>query len=294
MHQVTPDLYDRLGVTLQSVIGYWRPVLFLAGMAVLAVPWLVGLVLRVSARARVEADLAAADVARAAADVARAAADREQARQLAQVREDQTRLARDVHDVVGHSLAAVLAQAESGQYLPDDDPAALKRTLATIATSARTSLQNVRQVLSATQEAGTASTPGLDSLVEGLRTSGHEVVATQLGTPRPLPPELEVTAFRVLQEMTTNAMRHGRRDRPVTVRRHWPDGTDEAALTITVENVAKHPPLPPEPQTPTGQGLVGMRERLEAVGGRLDVCQRDVAGERTFTVTAWLPVATRP
>lgn len=287
VRQVTPDTYDMLGTTLQSFVGYWRPVLVLIGTAVLAVPWLVGLVLRVSARARVDADLAAADVARAAAD-------REQAKQLAQVRENQARLARDVHDVVGHSLAAILAQAESGQYLLDEDPAALKRTMATIADSARTSLQNVRQVLSATREPATASTPGLDSLVEGLRTSGHEVVATRLGTPRPLPPELEMTAFRVLQEMTTNAMKHGRRDRPVTVRQHWSDSNNEAALRITVENIAKCPPQSPKLQAPTGQGLFGMRERLESVSGRLDVCQRDVAGERTFTVTAWIPVAPRP
>ena len=113
------------------------------GVLVLAVPWLAGLALRATARARTS------EVGQEAAEVDAALAQREaaQAQEIAALREDQARLARDVHDVVGHSLAVILAQAESAQYLPDD-PAHLKTTLATIATSARTSLQDVRHVLS--------------------------------------------------------------------------------------------------------------------------------------------------
>jgi len=233
------------------------------GAVTLAAPWLAGLAVRFSARAR------ASQVRQREAEV------REQeSAEVARLRSDQARLAADVHDVVGHSLAVILAQAESGQYLPDDDPARLKRTLAVIATSARTSLQDVRAVLTTTREDPLPT--DLDDLVDGVRRSGREVVDTQTGRPQPLPPDLAPVAYRVLQEMVTNALRHGRRDAPVLVDRTWDDG-----LRIRVENeVGDGGP------TPGGRGLVGMRERLDAVGGQLDVDDRT----GRFVVTARVPV----
>ena len=118
----------------------------------------------------------------------------------------------------------------------------------------------------------------LDSLVEGVRASGHVVESTLVGAPQPMPPELEVVAFRVLQEMLTNAIKHGRRDRPVLVERHW-----EGDLRIEVQNTVSE-----ESGQSGGQGLVGMRRRLESVGGRLDVRRR--SDPPTFTATAWVPI----
>jgi signal transduction histidine kinase len=268
------------------------------GLLVLGVPWLAGLALRATARAR----RSEVRKEQAEADAARAHRETEQAREIARLREEQTALARDVHDVVGHSLAVILAQAESGQYLPDDDPAALKRTLATIATSARSSLQDVRQVLSGSPEPAPAPTGAFEELVGGVRAAGHEVSATEVGTPQPLPPELDVVAHRVVQEMLTNAVKHGRRDRPVLVERHWPEGSWDRDLRIEVRNVAEHGDDETQPlravqgpggQRPGGQGLDGMRRRLDAVGGRLDVRRRDEDGEPTFTATAWVPVSGR-
>lgn len=282
----------------------------LAGAAVLSIPWLVGLALRFSDRAT--ASQAGQEAAEEVA--ARARRESEQAREIARLRDDQARLARDVHDVVGHSLAVILAQAESAQYAADGDTEKLKTTLATIATSARSSLQDVRHVLttaSGEQPTDVAPRP-LDTLVEGVRASGHEVVSRELGTPQPMPPDLEVVAFRVLQEMLTNAIRHGSRDEPVFVERHWPDGSWAGELRIEVRNSLSSrdderaateetqpltalgtsaPPSPPE----EGRGLDGMRRRLEACGGRLDVRRRESAGAEdpaTFTTTAWVPVRT--
>ncbi|RYB94389.1 hypothetical protein EUA93_08550 [Nocardioides oleivorans] len=271
------------------------------GMLVLGSPWLLGLALRFGSRAEQSrvSQVAAEDHA------ARAVQESEQAREIARLREEQTRMARDVHDVVGHSLAVILAQAESAQYLKDADAGALndklKDTLATIATSARTSLQDVRQVLTTTKDQTASGRSGsLDSLIEGVRSSGHEVVSTVVGQPQPLPPELETVAYRVLQEMLTNAIKHGRRDAPVTVERHW-----EGELRIEVRNVVGGEPVPDATQpirsvssdptaavpVPTpGQGVDGMRRRLEAVGGKLDVRRREEAGGTTFTSTAWVPV----
>ncbi len=252
------------------------------GMSVLGVPWLAGLALRFSARA------SESRVSQVAAET-----QRDQAEEIAQLRDEQARLARDVHDVVGHSLAVILAQAESAQYLKDADTEALRVTMANIATSARTSLQDVRQVLTTTSGAAApARTAGLDSLVEGVRASGHEVRSTEIGAPQPLPPELDGVAFRVLQEMLTNAIKHGQRGEPILVERHW-----EGELRIEVRNVIDtdtpetQPVVLAEPVPEhRGQGLDGMRRRLESVGGRLDVRRRAEPGGPTFTATAWVPV----
>jgi signal transduction histidine kinase len=284
-------LYDALntaGVRVLAGRAYdgtngWRVPAGLLGTALLTAPWLLGLALRFSAGSQ---------ASRASQVVAEA--ERDQAEEIARLREDQARLARDVHDVVGHSLAVILAQAESAQYLDDADTAALKRTMANIAMSARSSLDDVRTVLASTQGAPSAPARGadLESLLDGVRASGHIVESTVDGTAHPMPPELEVVAFRVLQEMLTNAIKHGRRDQPVVVERHW-----SGDLRIEVQNavVDHRPPDETQPincvplSSPAGgQGIDGMRRRLEAVGGRLDVRRR--TDPPTFTATAWVPV----
>jgi signal transduction histidine kinase len=257
----------------------WRVVLGIAVVAVLGLPWLAGLAARFVERAAESRR----SMVMAEEQAARAHREMEQAQEIARLRDEQARLARDVHDVVGHSLAVILAQAESAQYLQDTDGARLKGTMATIADSARTSLRDVRQVLSAAAAPPGPRGGGLDTLIDGLRAAGHEVDATEFGTARPLPPELEVVAYRVLQEMLTNALKHGRRDRPIQVERHW--GEDGGDLRLEVSNVAEEP-AEPNP----GQGLVGMRRRLESVGGRLDVRRRQSPDGTVFTATAWVPV----
>ena len=286
-------LYDALGtagirvLTSRAYDGTngWRLPAGMLGTALLMAPWLLGLALRFSARSQ--------DSRRSQVE---AEAERDQAAEIARLRDEQTRLAHDVHDVVGHSLAVILAQAESAQFREDDDSAALKQTMANIATSARGSLEDVRQVLAATSgtAAPAARQADLDSLVAGVRASGHDVESTLVGTPQPMPPELEVVAYRVLQEMLTNAIKHGRRDRPVRVERHW-----EGDLRIEVQNdvattLEETQPITvgAEPVDTGGQGIAGMRRRLESVGGRLDVRRR--SDPPTFTATAWVPVrATR-
>ncbi len=296
--------YEELIDAAYRVSDSWEVGAVIIGMALLGVPWLAGLTLRFVARAR------RSEVQQVAAEevAARAQRETEQAREIARLRDEQARMARDVHDVVGHSLAVILAQAESAQYLPDD-PEGLKQTMATIATSARGSLQDVRQVLAGPEHPASGRTGGLDTLIEGVRASGHEVVTTEIGTPQPLPPDLEVVAFRVLQEMLTNAIKHGRRGEPVQVERHWPEGSWDRDLRIEVRNVEDraieetHPVRPIDPELGdavaadhllAGQGLDGMRRRLDSVGGRIDVRRRDDPEGPTFTTTAWVPVRVAP
>lgn len=261
-----------------------RLALSLVGLLVIAGPWPAGLIVRFLERARTsrESMLAAEEAAEAARR------ETEHAREIAHLRDQQTRLATDVHDVVGHSLAVILAQAESGQYL--EDAAKLKKTMQTIATSARSSLQEVRQVLSSTQQATTVAgdVGTFDELIDGVRGSGHEIVATERGTPRQLPRETEAVAYRVVQEMLTNAIRHGRRDRPIVAERHWPAAQPAGgALRIEVSNMTQDGGAG-SPAGGAGRGLDGMRRRLESIGGHLEV-RRDEAAT-SFTVTAWVPV----
>lgn len=273
------------GSRLGGIIGQEPTVqltLSLIGVLVVAAPWPAGLVMRFRERA------SASRTSMLAAEEAAAGAWREteHAREIAHLRDQQTRLARDVHDVVGHSLAVILAQAESGQYL--DDTVTLKKTLRTIATSARSSLQDVRQVLSSTQDPTMVrgDADRFDALIAGVRGSGHEIVATELGTPCPLPREAAAVANRVFQEMLTNAIKHGRRDQPVTATRHWPSADGLAdALRIEVTNMTEA-----SGHDGAGRGLDGMRRRLEAIGGRLDVRRHEQPTGTTFTVTAYLPV----
>jgi signal transduction histidine kinase len=263
------------GSRIDDVVSQ-RPTLELAlslvAMLLVAAPWPAGLVMRSLDGAR--ASRASMLAAEEEATLARRETDH--VREVVQLRDQQTRLARDVHDVVGHSLAVILAQAESGQYL--DDTEKLKKTLRTIATSARSSLQDVRQVLSSTRDPATV--PEFDGLIAGARDSGHEIVATEAGTPRELSGETAAVAYRVFQEMLTNAIKHGRRDRPIVTDRHWTT-TPADALLIEVTNGTDGGGT-----TGDGSGLDGMRRRLEEVGGHLDV---QAAGS-TFTVTAVVPV----
>jgi signal transduction histidine kinase len=270
---------DRLGG------GVIRPgvTVLTAAVIVLGLPWLLGFALRMRSRA------VASQVVSAAAEQRRAAAEdqRAQAQELAEARAEQTRLARDVHDVVGHSLAVILAQAQSGDYLPDEDPERLKQAMRDIADSARASLQDVRHILAETsgdpREAAPDRDPDprdgdLDRLLEDVRGAGLDIRETVTGTARPLPPARAIAVYRVLQEMLTNTIKHGAPGAPVHVRRDWTDG-----LTIEVRNVARAG----EPaRTADGRGLDGMRERLAAAGGTFAVS----SDQQVFTARAWLPV----
>ncbi|WP_157392192.1 sensor histidine kinase [Nocardia terrae] len=262
-----------IGVLAVWSLGSYSALLFIT---LLGGAWLAGLALRRSAD---RADASLASQRAAEAETEQAHREREQAREIARLREEQAQLARDVHDVVGHSLAVILAQAESAQFLGADDGAALRDSLANIATLARASLRDVRQVLTANDAPDTG--PGeLRTLVEGVRAGGYEISFDETGPARTLPPDLATVAYRVVQEMLTNAIRHGSRESPVVVEVEW-----AGELRIRTVNAVA------EPETGSGgSGLDGMRRRVESVGGRLEIRREDTHEPSTFSVIAWIPV----
>ena len=268
----------------QQLSDTWQIGAAVLAMACLAVPWMAGLVLRFSNRAAASLESKAA----AEAEAAQAQRESEQAREIAHLREQQAQLAHDVHDVVGHSLAVILAQAESAQFLDEADTAALRLSMANIATSARSSLQDVRQVLTPAPESAPAP-GGLVDLIEGVRASGHEISFTETGAARPLPPEIATIAYRVLQEMLTNAIRHGDRSKVLAVALDW--GSE---LTVEVTNFVGTDEAPADQaEVPGGgQGVHGMRRRLESAGGRLEILRRDAGSLQTFTATGSVPLRT--
>lgn len=249
-------------------------------IAMVSAAWLGGIVVRSVEQAR----QSRASQAVAEAEAARVQQEAAHLLEIARLRETQARLSNDVHDVVGHTLAVILAQTESAQYLPDSDVQDLKRMMRTIADSTRMSLREVRRVLRSVSDRPVSGPPGsLDRLVDGVRASGREVQLTEVGSPRPLPPGLDVVAFHVLQEMLTNAVKYGRRDTPIMVERRW-----AAELRIEVSNVIGTRPGPGGTPPLGGQGIEGMRRRLASVGGRFDI-RHEEEPDGTYTVTAWVP-----
>jgi signal transduction histidine kinase len=252
----------------------YRPNLF-AGLVVLAVfggAWLLGYSRRLKSAAD-ESRSAQVD-AEAERDVA--TAERDVAAEVARLKEAQAALARDVHDVVGHSLAVILAQAESAEYLPDDDVPALRAAVDAIKGSARSALGEVRTVLSATQSSAESAPPGdVRQLIESTRKSGCDVVMEEIGQQVDISADENAVAYRVLQELLTNAIRHGMRDGTIRVVREWLPGE----LRIEVTNQYE----PGDPATcRDGHGLMGIRQRLTRMGGRLDVVRRDEADGHRF------------
>lgn len=240
-------------------------VLVAAGFALL-LSWTIGALVRSSARARANR---AAQV-QAEAD---AAAEHERAR-----------IARDMHDVVAHSLAVVIAQADGARYAAGTDPTAAAAALGTISTTARAALADVRLLLTQLRhQQGDGPQPTLADLEElyaQVRAAGVELRIDIDPAPAGEPSAaVQLALYRILQEALTNALRHGDGG-AVHVTLSWrPDA---------VEFAVRNPIGTAEPVGgAAGHGLIGMTERAGLVGGRVTAA-RD--GE-DFVVSGVLPMA---
>ncbi|SDY46946.1 sensor histidine kinase [Herbiconiux ginsengi] len=211
------------------------------------------------------------------------------------VEQERNRIARDMHDVVAHSLAVVIAQADGARYAMASDPGAAESALSTISSTARSALADVRVLLGELRhDEPTAPQPtlgDLQQLYDQIGASGLPVEVVQSGTPGALPAGSQLAVYRIVQEALTNAMRHGEPGAGATVSLSW----RPQALGLRVSSrMAAQPAgvagqghaLPRVPGAGTGHGIAGMRERAALVGGTFDAEQ--VAGE--FVVTATIPV----
>ena len=198
------------------------------------------------------------------------------------VEQERNRIARDMHDVVAHSLAVVIAQADGARYAMTTAPQVGETALETIAETAREALVDVRVLLAElrhSQSGGPQPMIGdLARLVEQMRSTGLRIFFVESGQPQPMPASHQIAVYRIVQESLTNALRHGDRTRDVSVTVRW----IAQGVTITVENAIAPVPTAPSP----GHGIAGMRERAELTGGRLTVENR---GGGLFRVDAFIP-----
>jgi signal transduction histidine kinase len=240
-----------------------------AGAILAAIPLLIGAVVRSRRSGRIE--LA------------------QQARRLEGERallEERQRIARELHDIVAHHMSVIAIQAEAGPRKVANPPPELAESFADIRASALTGLNELRRLLGVLRSGGadTAPQPGLeelDGLLESARSGGVGVTSAVSGTPRPLPPGLDLSAYRILQEALSNALRHAPGS-SVRVELFYAP----RSLVIKVRNDLTPGGLPGE--NGAGHGIVGMRERAVMLGGHLEAGPTEEGG---FLVSAVLPDA---
>ncbi|MFJ8311851.1 MULTISPECIES: sensor histidine kinase [unclassified Streptomyces] len=208
--------------------------------------------------------------------------------------EERNRIARELHDVVAHHMSVISIQAQVAPHLVENPSDELKENLAGIRQNAVEALTELRRVLGVLRSEDPAadgvrhapqpSLDRLDELVANVRGAGLEVTAEILGAARPLSPGVELSAFRVVQEALSNAMRHAPGAAVRVVVAHH-----SAELVVRITNTAPDRPVAPSPGA--GHGLLGMRERTAMLGGELAVGPTSDGG---YEVTATLPLKGTP
>src|SRR5690554_2404980 len=240
----SPDAIPQLMLSTLFILGA------LAGTFGLS--WTLGLLARTSRTARESREAQA-----------RAEEEEAQVRQDIIVEQERNRIARDMHDVVAHSLAVVIAQADGARYAQAHDPSATADALTTISTTAREALSDVRVLLGQLRHSqGESPQPvlhDLDRLIEQMRSSGLTIARSESGTPITLGTSQQLAIYRIVQEALTNALRHGDSSEEVQVRIEWSPDNVELAVTNALSTAPAGAPN-------AGHGLVGMRERAALLG----------------------------
>jgi signal transduction histidine kinase len=202
--------------------------------------------------------------------------------------EERLRVARDLHDVIGHNISLINVQASMGLDLMDSQPEQARAALSAIKSASKAALDELRTMLTTLRQdqdaAPRSPAPGLDrlpELIELTRAAGLSVEVEVAGKPPPLPAAVHLTAYRIIQESLTNAARHAGRAR-VTVRVTY----DDTNMHVEIDDDGKVPSGGGS-AIGTGSGITGMRERAAALGGDLSAGFRHGGG---FRVSARLPV----
>ncbi|MGW6275448.1 MULTISPECIES: sensor histidine kinase [unclassified Streptomyces] len=240
------------------------------------------------------------------------------------VAEERVRIARELHDLVAHQITLANAQATVAAHLFDTRPEQTRKSLHELVETTGDALDELRATVGLLRQTGDAATPAepapglsrLPTLLESFRLAGLEVSSQQEGTARALPPGVDLTAYRIVQEALTNVTKHAGTG-SARVRLVW----HRDRVTVTVTDDGRGTPAMPATDTapnakarvsagagpgagvgagpgasagagavsdrPTGYGLIGMRERATAVGGHLSAGRRPEGG---FLVSAELPL----
>ncbi|MEU1686692.1 histidine kinase [Micromonospora sp. NPDC005707] len=207
----------------------------------------------------------------------------------AAVAEERTRIARELHDVVAHSMAVMIVQADGVRFTIDRDPDTAREAAKVVADTGRQALEEMRRLVGVLREpsrpepaaapavaaepdGGVSAEPAhrrpavveLPDLLDRFRAAGLRITDTATGTPVALPPGLELTVYRVVQESLTNALKHAGVGAAVELRLDW---SADAVVVRAVDDGRGRPVVRPAPSG--GHGLVGMRERVGVYDGSL-------------------------
>lgn len=204
------------------------------------------------------------------------------------VAEERLRIARELHDLVAHQITLANAQATVAAHLFDTRPEQTRKSLRELVETTGDALDELRATVGLLRQTGDAAAPAepapglsrLPALLESFRRAGLEVSVHQEGTARPLPPGLDLTAYRIVQEALTNVTKHAGTG-SARVRIAW--NRDRVTVSVADDGAG----AAPSPDRPPGYGLIGMRERATAVGGRLSAGRRPEGG---FLVSTELPL----
>ncbi|MFE6966133.1 histidine kinase [Agromyces sp. NPDC057679] len=248
--------------------------LFVASIAVLVLAWTAGLLVRAVRDNR---------------EVARREEVANRERELAQYRyvveQERNRIARDMHDVVAHSLAVVIAQADGARFAARTRPESAVDALGTIAGVARGALGDVRLLLAELRHHESASPqPVLDdlgALLEQVRAAGLDVRFSESGSRPELGTGHQIAVYRIVQEGLTNALRHGDTTKPVVLELDW----DQAGVELRLVN-SQRPDAAATDSHAFRHGIPGMRERAQLTGGSLHAAAGD---DGLFRLTARIP-----
>jgi len=210
-------------------------------------------------------------------------AERERADRAAA--DERARIARELHDVVAHSVGVIVVQAGAAEQVLESDPEAARQALADIRRTGKEALVDLRRMVGLVRESdsGTeiAPQPGLDDLAplaERVRQAGLDVELTVEGPPRPIPPGIGLTVYRVAQEALTNVIKHAGAARASVLLRFDKDGIELSVLDDGRSSTTGR----------GGYGIAGMRERVSLFGGELDV---GPSAEGGFRVHVRIPYA---
>ncbi|WP_336698561.1 sensor histidine kinase [Curtobacterium sp. USHLN213] len=243
--------------------------------------WYAGNRAWASAVAKHELDLRTAELA----------AERERSAAQA-VTIERVRIARELHDVVAHHVSLMGVQAGAARRVIGHDPEQATASLGVVEQSARTAVEELRRMLGtlrADEDGGddvraAPSTEGLGrigELADSARTAGHPTEYVVVGSVRDVPPTVSAVAYRIAQEAVTNVLKHAGPTARADVRvRYLDDGVE---VEVTDDG---HGDRAPRNTAGSGLGHVGMRERVAAVGGRIEIGPRARGG---WLVRAWLP-----
>ncbi|MEU4379925.1 sensor histidine kinase [Micromonospora echinofusca] len=283
------------GLQTQGVIAWWATAIYY-GLVTGAV-WLVALNVRTRRLYVLTLEERAATLEREREAEARAA-----------VAGERTRIARELHDVVAHSMAVMIVQADGARFMLDRDPETARQAVKVVADTGRQALEEMRRLVGVLREPsapdaqagpgaadapdgpGAAADPAhrrlalteLPALLDRFRAAGLRARHTVTGEPAPMPPGLELTVYRVVQEGLTNALKHAGVGAGVEVTVAC---AGDAVVVRVVDDGQGRPPVSPAPSG--GHGLVGMRERVGVYDGSLTAGPRLAGG---WQVEARLPL----